>query len=96
MYGLKKYISVTIICLVFVMFVCFVRTSETVYNVLNVINPFEIAVDFNHNDTIDDDEIVKILDGYQYLAKEDIENGKFANIPLLSQYPKMYSALLRI
>ena len=85
---MKKYICAAGVCFIFIAFACFIHTSETAYDVLKVISPFEIALDFNRNDTIEDNEIVKILDGYQYISKDDLKNGRCTNIAVLSVYPE--------
>lgn len=72
-----KYISIFVILGIFLLFTLIEHYHNNTYNALDVISPFDIVVDFNKNGEEDDNELVHILDGYDYVHKTSINNYKY-------------------
>ncbi|MCR5266652.1 MAG: hypothetical protein K6E29_08705 [Cyanobacteria bacterium RUI128] len=65
----REYIAIIVLIILFVLFACLQSSQRNYYDVISVIAPDEIVVDINSNGVVDDDETVKVLQGYQYITK---------------------------
>ena len=88
-----KYISIAVILIMFVLFSCTQIFKQSSYNVLNVINPFEIILDKNNNGCEDDNETVKLLNGYEIITK-DSSSDKLTKSLNIDEYTKYAFAYL--
>ena len=70
----QKLICIIILLSLFVLFFIYQYNKRTTFEVLKVYNPLTIGVDKNRNGTVDDGEIITVLDGYSIINKEDITN----------------------
>lgn len=86
----NKYISIAIILFVFVLFVLLYKSRAVYYNVLKVNSPFEVIADYNDNGIEDDDEIVKLNYGYDYISKSTVTKGRKYGLDEYNSYAFSY------
>ena len=67
--------KIIFVCIILFAFLCFsfyqYKKSKS-YDVLYVKSPFEIVVDLNKNGIEDENEVIKILDGYDYIHRDNL------------------------
>ena len=69
-----KIIVICVAILSFLLFSVYNYQKSKSYDILAIKSPFEIIVDLNNNGIEDDDEVITILDGYNYIKRSDIQN----------------------
>ena len=81
-----KIIVICVAILSFLLFSVYNYQKSKSYDILAIKSPFEIVVDLNNNGIEDDDEVITILDGYNYIKRSDIQNpaklSKYSNYNL--------------
>ena len=70
----QKYISIGILLGLFFCFAILYKLSNSRYDILEVISPFECTLDKNHNGVANENEQIRILDGYQFISRDDIND----------------------
>lgn len=88
-----KYISIAIILILFVIFSVIQIYNSYTYDVVEVICPTEIVVDKNKNGVADDNESVKLLQGYSVLTKFS-ESDNLAKYLKIDDYTRYAFAFL--
>lgn len=73
-----KFISIAIVCLLFLIFIFAEYSSTSSYNVLQVNSPLNIVVDTNNNDIVDENEFYKVLNDYQVITLDDVKDNKIS------------------
>ncbi len=81
-----KIIIICVAILSFLLFSVYNYQKSKSYDILAIKSPFEIIIDLNNNGIEDDDEVITILDGYNYIKRSDIQNpaklSKYSNYNL--------------
>lgn len=67
--------KIIFVCIILFSFLCFCvyqyKKSKS-YDVLYVKSPFEIVVDLNKNGIEDENEVIRLLDGYDYIHRDNL------------------------
>lgn len=71
-----KIIVICVAILSFLLFSVYNYQKSKSYDILAIKSPFEIVVDLNNNGIEDDDEVITILDGYNYIKHSDLQDPK--------------------
>lgn len=86
----RKYITIGIAVGLFLFFSAAELIINRTYDVLEIITPFDIIVDFNGNGVEDYNELVHILDGYEYINREKISEFQDSGLDEYSLYAMSY------
>ncbi len=73
-----KFISIAIVCLLFLIFIFAEYSSTSSYNVLQVNSPLNIVIDTNNNEIVDENEFYKVLNDYQVITLDNVKDNKIA------------------
>ncbi len=68
----EQLIAIASILILFVGFAIIQLMKHSGCEVLEIISPLDVVIDINNNGVANEGEEIKILDGYQYLTKDDI------------------------
>ena len=70
----QKYITIGIVLFLFFCVVIVQKINNSRYDIIEVISPFEFVLDKNHNGVSDEGETITILEDYQYISRDDIND----------------------
>lgn len=89
----QKYITISIIIVLFVIFSLVHLYNSKTFDVLNVNSPYNVVLDINKNGQADDNETFELLKDYQVVTKYD-NSDDLANALSLSDYQRYSFAYL--
>ena len=89
---MKKHTPVLIVLTLFLIFSSYFLLKQGSYTVLKVDNPHHVYVDLNNNGVVDDGEEISLLDDFQCITKDNIndENWDTLNLDEYTRYAFCY------